>query len=101
MNLLLENLAPNWILVSFPIIRIVLVCLMFIAAIVVCVTVLFQDDNHAGSNAITGFQESYYSKNKGGSKEDKLKKITIVCSVVIALCIILYFVSLIISNPTA
>lgn len=90
------TLVAPWISSSFPIIRIVLFALVVIAALVVIVTTLFQNEEANGADVITGQQESYYSKNKGGSRDGKLRLITIICSCVIAVCVILYFVSLLI-----
>ena len=49
-----------------------------------------------GTDVVTGQQESYYSKNKGGSRDGKLKRITIAVSVILAVLVVLYFVSIII-----
>jgi protein translocase SecG subunit len=85
-----------WVTKSFPIIRIVLFCLVVAAAIIMIVTTLLQNEDSEGANVITGQQESYYSKNKGGSRDGKLKIITIVCACLIAVCVILYFASFLI-----
>ncbi len=95
MNMLLKS-YPMWVTKSFPVIRIVLFCLVVVAAILLIVTTLLQNEDSGGTNAITGQQESYYAKNKGGSRDGKLKIITIVCACVIAVCVILYFVSFLI-----
>ena len=97
-SLLLDstNPYPMWVQNSFPIIRIVLFCLIVASAIVVIITTLFQNEDSNESNVITGQQESYYSKNKGGSRDGKLRLITIIFSCVAVVCVILYFVSLLI-----
>lgn len=92
---LLLSLLPRWLEVSLPIFRITLCAVMLLSAITVTVAVLFQNDSSGGgTNAISGIQESYYSSNKGASKEGRLKKITIICSIIIAVSIVLYFLSL-------
>lgn len=90
-----ELVAP-WISNSFPIIRIVLFCLVVVCAIIIIATTLFQNEDSNGADVITGQQESYYSKNKGGSRDGKLKLITIITSIIAVVCVILYFVSLLI-----
>ena len=100
-NMLLDKTVPLWISQSFPIIRIVLFCLVVACAIILIVTTLFQHTESEGGDVITGQQESYYSKNKGGSRDAKLKLITIITSVVAVVCVILYFVSLLIYSGTA
>lgn len=82
----------------FPIVRWVLIGLIFVCSIVLIATTLFQssaDEN--GATALTG-QESYYSQNKGESRDGKLKKATTICAIIIAVCTILYFVSWLING---
>ncbi len=96
-NMLLETTGiPLWISNSFPIIRIVLFCLVVACAIILIVTTLFQNEDSNSADVITGQQESYYSKNKGGSRDSKLRLITIITSIVAVVCVVLYFVSLLI-----
>lgn len=96
MSMLLDNTVPIWVSDSFPIIRIVLFCLVVACAIILIVTTLFQNEDSNDADVITGQQESYYSKNKGGSKDATLKLITIITSIIAVVCVILYFVSLLI-----
>lgn len=102
LSMLLESsIQADWIVKSFPIIRIALVGIMFVAAIVLIVMVLMQSSSsQGGTNAISGIQESYYNDNKGGTREGRIKKTTIIMGCLIAVCIVLYFVSLLINNPT-
>ena len=96
MSMLLDSKVPIWVSDSFPIIRIVLFCLVVACAIILIATTLFQDEDSNDADVITGQQESYYSKNKGGSKDATLKLITIITSIVAVVCVVLYFVSLLI-----
>ena len=91
-------LVPSWIATSFPIIRYVLMFIMAAAAITLIVVALMQDSQEGGANAITGTQESYYSQNKGRTKQGILKKITIAMAAIIAISIVLFFVTTIIQN---
>lgn len=98
-NLLLDDnasLVAPWISSSFPIIRIVLFCLVVVCSLVVIVATLMQNEDSNGTDVITGQQESYYSKNKGGSRDGKLHLITIIFSCVAVGCIVLYFVTLLV-----
>ncbi len=92
------GLTPAWITDSFPIIRYVLMFIVAIAAITLIVSTLMQESQEGGANAITGTQESYYSQNKGRTKEGILKKITIAMASIIAISIVLFFVTIIIEN---
>jgi preprotein translocase subunit SecG len=91
-------LAPEWVSKSFPIIRYVFMFLIAAAAITLIVATLMQDTKEGGENAITGVQESYYSQNKGQTKEGILKKITIAMASIIAILIVLFFVTILIEN---
>ncbi len=97
-NLLLGSTMPYWVTSSFPIIRIVLVCIMAVCAVTMIITTLMQSNaNDDGQSALTGVsQESYYAQNKGESRNVKLSRATIICVSIMALCIVLYFVSLLI-----
>ena len=88
----------DFVTTVFPIIRFVLVGLIFACAVVMIITTLLQssaDEN--GATAVTG-QESYYSQNKGESRDGKLKRATTICAIIIAVCTILYFVSFLING---
>lgn len=101
MNMLLDTTnIPLWISNSFPIIRIVLFCLVVACAIILIVTTLFQNEDSNNADVITGQQESYYSKNKGGSRDGTLRLITIITSIIAVVCVILYFVSLLVYSGT-
>lgn len=86
---------PLWISQSFPIIRIVLFCLIFVCAIIIIVAILFQSEDAGSTESVTGIKESYYAQNKGSSRDGKLKLITTIMAIVIFVCAILYFVTLI------
>ena len=80
---------------------IVLFAIVVLCAVIVIAATLFQNEDSADTDVITGVQESYYSKNKGGSRDAKLRLITIICSIVLAVCVILFFVSFKIVPPQA
>lgn len=101
LNLLLDTgLQSDFITTFFPILRIVLVSLIFVAAIVLIVVVLLQSDNatNGTTNVISGVRESYYSQNKGDTRDGRLKKITIAMSIIIAVSILIYFATLLINR---
>ncbi len=95
-SLLNDDFYPLWMTQSFPIIRIVLFFLVVACAVVIIVTTLMQNEDSNNADVITGQQESYYSKNKGGSRDGKLKLLTIIFSCIAVGCILLYFISLLI-----
>ena len=98
MNKFLLEASSDFITTVFPILRFILVGIIFLCAVVMIITTLLQssaDEN--GATAVTG-QESYYSQNKGESRDGKLKKATTICAIVIAVCTVLYFISFIING---
>ena len=90
--------SNDFVTTVFPVLRYIFLALIFVCSVIMIVTTLMQssaDEN--GATAITG-QESYYSQNKGESRDGRLKKITTICAIVIAVCTVLYFVSLLING---
>lgn len=70
--------------------------LIFIAAALAIISVLFQKSNSEGIQGITGSSETFFGKHKGNSLEAKLKKWTwILLAVVAVLAIAVYVVQLI------
>ena len=54
----------------------IFMALLFIAAIVAIIVVMFQKSNSDGIQGITATSETFFGKNKGRSIESKLKKWT-------------------------
>lgn len=76
-----------------PIVRIVCMVVILLLSIGLIITTLLQssaDEN--GATAVTG-QESYYSQNKGESRDGKLKKLTIIFASILVACILVYFIT--------
>lgn len=96
--LLDEKVVAPWISSALPVIRIVLFCLVVLGAIILILTTLFQNEDANSADVVTGKQESYYSQNKGGSRDSKLKLITIITAIVVVVCVVLYLVSLLIKG---
>lgn len=96
-SLLLEEgqLIGDFWATFLPIFRYVMFGLIIACAIVMIITTLMQSNDTSNSiDAFTGTaQESYYSQNKGASRDAILKKITIAMAITIFVCVILFFVS--------
>ena len=95
-SMLLDKVVAPWISSALPVIRIVLFCLVVLGAIILILTTLFQNEDANSADVVTGKQESYYSQNKGGSRDSKLKLITIITAIAVVVCVVLYLVSLLI-----
>ncbi|MBO5395006.1 MAG: preprotein translocase subunit SecG [Clostridia bacterium] len=78
-----------------PVIRYVLFGIIIACAAVLVVTTLLQsNDSSNGMDALTGVkQESYYSQNKGASRDAILKRITIAMAIVIVVCVLAFFIT--------
>lgn len=97
--LLDSPIQSDFITKFFPIFRYVLVGIVLLASIVIIISVLLQSDaSSGGTNVISGVRESYYAQNRGETRDGKLKKLTIIMSIVVAVSIVLYFVSLLINR---
>ena len=91
-NLLLDTIAP-WVEASFPIIQAVIMIIALILALAIVVMVLIMDsDPDGGTNVITGSSESFYSKNMASSKEGRLKRAMIICSITLAVLVVAFWV---------
>ena len=102
MNTLLNSLmladttqVPDWMRDSFPIIRIMLFSISMVCAVIMIIAILFQSEDAGGTDAITGVKESYYAQNKGSSRDGKLKLLTTILAIIIFVCAIVYFATLI------
>ena len=94
LNQLLETTYPAWVTTLVPVVRYVFLGIIFLSAVVLILVSLFQNNsNDEGAFLSGGATESYYAKNKGGTIVGKLKVITIICAITIAVLTVLYFVS--------
>lgn len=89
-----SSAMPAWIVSSFPILKIILACLIFVCAIALIVVNLCQKTEADGSNVITGQADTFYNRNKGGSLQGKIKKLTII----LAICLLVFCVTFFILN---
>ena len=94
-SLLNDELVSDFWTSFLPVFRYVMFGLVVLCAIVLTITTLMQSNDSSNSlDAFTGKgQESYYSQNKGASRDAILKRITIAMAITIFVAIILFFVS--------
>ena len=71
---------------------VIMIVLMTVAALAAIVLILLQPSNSSGVSALGGSSETFFGKNKGKSIEEKMKKWTIICLVVLAVLSIAFFV---------
>lgn len=81
------EVAP-WIVESFPIIKIVIMCLLAVLSIAMIILVIMQKSNTNGVTAISGQSDTFYNRNKGATLQGKIKILTIIDAVsILVLCI--------------
>lgn len=86
--------VPGWVADSFPILRIVLVCLMAAIGIALIIVIMFQPSSSSGMGALTGQRDTFYAKDKSKSLESVMKRITVVLGIIEGVLAILFFVTL-------
>lgn len=85
--------VPLWVANSFPIIKFVLLCLIVLCCLGLIVVVLMQQsEGGETTNSITGIKDTYYSKNMGLNRDVRLKRATIILSVLIAVMVLAYVI---------
>ncbi len=88
-----ENASmPAWIVSSFPVIEIVIMCLLAVCAIVMIVLVCMQKSNTNGISAISGQADTFYNRNKRSTLQGKIKTLTIIDAVLIMVLCIIYVI---------
>lgn len=88
--------VANWVVDSFPIIRIVMITLMVLIALFLIVVILFQPSSASGMGALTGARDTFYSKDKSKSLESVMKRLTVIFGIIEGVLAILFFVTLLI-----
>lgn len=74
----------------YKLLSIILLIVSIVASIFVIVVVIMQPANSEGIGAISGRQETFYGKNKSKTLESKMKKLTVIAIIVLAVCMILF-----------
>ena len=86
MNMLMASAGGFWNV--WPIIRIIFIVIMAICAIFIICVVLFQPGNSTGVSALGGNTETFLGKNRSKTFEHKMRKLTVIASIVFAvLCV--------------
>ncbi len=78
----------------WPIVKIIALVIMAICALFIIFVVLFQPGNSSGVGALGGTTETFLGKNKSKTFEHKMKKLTVISSIVFAvLCVVFAIVA--------
>jgi len=91
---LLANTLPHWVTTLLPILQIIFTCVLVLSAILLILVVFLQEPNTSGLGSISGggSENSFYTQNKGNSKEGRLKRWTYILASSILIFSILYFI---------
>lgn len=70
-----------------------LVCLLLsvLCAIFIIIVVMLQPGNSSGISAINGSSDTFYGKNKSKTLESKLRKLTVICVIVLVVLMIAFY----------
>ena len=72
----------------WPVIKIIALVVMAMCALFIILVVLFQPGNSSGVGALGGQTETFLGKNKSKTFEHKMKRLTVISSIVfVVLCI--------------
>lgn len=78
---------------AWTVIDAVLIILMAILSIAIIVVVMMQEGETGGVSAISGgSSDTFYGKNKGRSKEQILKRITLILGAVMLVISVVFFI---------
>ena len=94
MNMMNMLMASTFGAVWHGYLKYIALAIMAICAIFVILVVLFQPGNSSGVGALGGQTETFLSKNKSKTFEHKMKKLTVISSVVFGvLCVVFAIVA--------
>ena len=83
-------------------VKYIVLAIMAICAIFIILVVIFQPGNSSGVSALGGQTETFLSKNKSKTFEHKMKKLTVVASIVFAvLCLVFAVVTYLVAKTVA
>lgn len=92
-SMLLEAVErPDWVVNSFPIIKLVIMIIIALLSVFMIVVVLLQKGNTNGITGVTGEADTFYNRNKGRSLEGKIKLLTIIASIAIFVLCLVYLI---------
>ena len=87
-------LVAKWVSKVIPVVRYIILVMLAIIAVATIVLVFMQIGQGGNStNVVTGNADSYYSQNKGGSREGRITRLIYICVGIIVVLSILFFVT--------
>ena len=89
LNSLLAAVTDNYAL--YQTLSVVCIALSALCALFIIFVVMIQPGNSNGVGALGGNTDTFYGKNKSQTMESKLKKLTVVCLVVLIVLMIAFY----------
>ncbi|MBQ9513953.1 MAG: preprotein translocase subunit SecG [Clostridia bacterium] len=90
MDMLMVSFLTVW-----SVLKIVLLVIMSLCALFIILVVMFQPGNSSGISALGGQTETFLGKNKSKTFEHRMRKLTVISSIVFAvLCIVFAIVAM-------
>ena len=86
-NLLMDNWTLKMI-ICVPSVILAVLCAIFII-----IVIMLQPSNSDGISALNGQQETFFADKKSKTLESKLKRLTVITIVVMAICMIAFCVA--------
>ncbi len=74
----------------YDLVKYILLAIMAVCAIFVILVVMFQPGNSSGVSALGGTTETFLGKNKSKTFEHKMKKLTVISSIIFAVISIVF-----------
>ena len=87
-------LVAKWVSKVIPVVRYIILIMLAIIAVATIVLVFMQIGQGGNStNVVTGNADSYYSQNKGGSREGRITRLIYICVGILVILSILFFIT--------
>ncbi|MBQ3235810.1 MAG: preprotein translocase subunit SecG [Clostridia bacterium] len=77
---------------TYKVLSIICLIVSVLVSLFVIAVVIMQPGNSNGIGAVNGQSETFYGKNKNKTLESKMKKLTVISVIILAVCMILFYV---------
>ncbi len=89
MSVLFYNILDSFSL--YQALSVICVALSVLCALFITVVVMIQPGNSNGISALNGTSDTFYGKNKSKTVESKLRRLTVICLIVLTVLMIGFF----------
>ncbi|MFQ6723751.1 MAG: preprotein translocase subunit SecG [Clostridia bacterium] len=87
-------LVAKWVTKFVPVVRYIILVMLALIAVATIALVFMQIGQGGNStNVVTGNSDSYYSHNKGGSREGRITRLIYICVGLLVVLSILFFIT--------